>query len=198
MSDIWFWLALKLKMEIPSRQRTITNTLNTTTDRCSPARAEIQGLRGVYGCRSGPTRSCPCCCEHGRARAQPRRRTCDLLREADAAETCPACGSNRLEPQRGTHPKVPGVEFERPTCAKCGWAGEPVSILADPQAMLTTRSKRRRRMSPGGRWSSLSCPRCRCGSLSNRGETTNKGNEQRNPQRLERPVGNAGIGVEGK
>jgi hypothetical protein len=113
-------------------------------------------------------------------------------------ETCPACGSNRLEPQRGTHPKVPGVEFERPTCAKCGWAGEPVSILADPQAMLTTRSKRRRRMSPGGRWSSLSCPRCRCGSLSNRGETTNKGNEQRNPQRLERPVGNAGIGVEGK
>jgi hypothetical protein len=44
MSDIWCWLALKLKMEIPSRQRTIINTLNTTTDRCPPARAEDQGL----------------------------------------------------------------------------------------------------------------------------------------------------------
>jgi hypothetical protein len=49
-------------------------------------------------------------------------------------EACPACGSNRLEPQRGTHPKVPDVEFERPSCPKCGWVGEPVPVLADPQA----------------------------------------------------------------
>ena len=48
-------------------------------------------------------------------------------------DVCPACGSNRLTPQRGPHPKAPDVEFERPTCEKCGWAGNPIPVLADPQ-----------------------------------------------------------------
>jgi hypothetical protein len=29
---------------------------------------------------------------------------------------------------------LPDVEFERPVCEKCGWVGEPVPILGDPQA----------------------------------------------------------------
>jgi hypothetical protein len=43
-------------------------------------------------------------------------------------EGCPACGSQRLSPQRGYNQDFPGVEWERPTCDKCGWAGEPVPI----------------------------------------------------------------------
>lgn len=43
-------------------------------------------------------------------------------------EQCPACGSQRLSPQRGYHQDFPDVEWERPTCDKCGWAGEPVPI----------------------------------------------------------------------
>lgn len=43
-------------------------------------------------------------------------------------EQCPACGSQRLSPQRGYHEDFPEVEWERPTCDKCGWAGEPVPI----------------------------------------------------------------------
>jgi hypothetical protein len=43
-------------------------------------------------------------------------------------EQCPACGSQRLSPQRGYHEEVPEVEWERPTCDKCGWTGEPVPI----------------------------------------------------------------------
>jgi hypothetical protein len=31
-------------------------------------------------------------------------------------------------------PKVPDVEFEGPTCEKCGWAGDPVPMPADRQA----------------------------------------------------------------
>ena len=49
-------------------------------------------------------------------------------------EACPACGSNRLSPERGFHSSVPDVEWERPTCEKCGWTGEPVPILATPEA----------------------------------------------------------------
>jgi hypothetical protein len=43
-------------------------------------------------------------------------------------EQCPACGSQRLSPQRGYHENFPDVEWERPTCDKCGWTGEPVRI----------------------------------------------------------------------
>lgn len=49
-------------------------------------------------------------------------------------DACPACGSTRLFPQRGFHSSDPDVEWERPTCNKCGWAGDPVPILADPEA----------------------------------------------------------------
>jgi hypothetical protein len=38
-------------------------------------------------------------------------------------EACPACGSNRLSPQRGYHSSAPDIEWERPTCDKCGWLG---------------------------------------------------------------------------
>jgi hypothetical protein len=43
-------------------------------------------------------------------------------------EQCPECGSQRLSPQRGYHTDCPEVERERPTCDKCGWAGEPVPV----------------------------------------------------------------------
>ena len=43
-------------------------------------------------------------------------------------EQCPACGSQRLSPQRGYHQDFPEVEWERPTCDKCGWTGEPFPI----------------------------------------------------------------------
>jgi hypothetical protein len=43
-------------------------------------------------------------------------------------EQCPACGSQRLSPQRGFHEDDPEIEWERPTCDKCGWTGTPVPI----------------------------------------------------------------------
>lgn len=43
-------------------------------------------------------------------------------------DQCPACGSQRLSPQRGYHQDFPEVEWERPTCDKCGWVGEAVPI----------------------------------------------------------------------
>jgi hypothetical protein len=46
---------------------------------------------------------------------------------------CPACGSRRLSPQRGHHSGAPDLEFERPTCDKCGWAGDPVPINDVPE-----------------------------------------------------------------
>jgi hypothetical protein len=49
-------------------------------------------------------------------------------------EACPACGSNRLSPERGHHSNVPDIEWERPTCEKCGWVGAPVPIFGDPDA----------------------------------------------------------------
>lgn len=49
-------------------------------------------------------------------------------------EACPACGSNRLSPERGFHSTMQDLEWERPTCTKCGWVGEPVPILGDPEA----------------------------------------------------------------
>jgi hypothetical protein len=45
-------------------------------------------------------------------------------------ETCPACGSHRLSPERGFRADLPKIEWERPTCTKCDWTGEPVQILA--------------------------------------------------------------------
>jgi len=48
-------------------------------------------------------------------------------------DECPACGSHRLSPQRGFHTSMPDVEWERPTCEKCGWTGEPVPIEDVPE-----------------------------------------------------------------
>lgn len=47
-------------------------------------------------------------------------------------DDCPACGSHRLSPQRGTRNDMPEVEWERPMCDKCGWTGEPVMIEEVP------------------------------------------------------------------
>lgn len=51
-------------------------------------------------------------------------------------EHCPSCGSQRLSPERGYDSDSPEVTWERPTCSKCGWAGEPVPIeeVAKPHA----------------------------------------------------------------
>lgn len=43
-------------------------------------------------------------------------------------EHCPVCGSQRLSPDRGYNLDFPNLEWERPTCDKCGWGGEPVPI----------------------------------------------------------------------
>jgi hypothetical protein len=56
-------------------------------------------------------------------------------------EACPACGSNRLSPRRGVHSSVPCVEWERPTCEKCGWVGEPVPILGEPGAYVAEKDR---------------------------------------------------------
>jgi hypothetical protein len=44
-------------------------------------------------------------------------------------DSCPSCGSHRLSPQRGFNTLEPEVMFERPVCQKCGWTGEPVSVI---------------------------------------------------------------------
>jgi hypothetical protein len=57
-------------------------------------------------------------------------------------EACPACGSNRLSPQRGFHPSEADVERERPTCDQCGWSGDPVPVFADPDAYAVDEKER--------------------------------------------------------
>jgi hypothetical protein len=47
-------------------------------------------------------------------------------------QTCPACDSHRLSPERGIRTDIPDVEWERPTCDKCDWKGEPVPVLDVP------------------------------------------------------------------
>ena len=42
---------------------------------------------------------------------------------------CPNCGSPHLEPEQGENTAAPGVLWERPRCADCGWTGKPVPIL---------------------------------------------------------------------
>jgi hypothetical protein len=48
-------------------------------------------------------------------------------------ESCPACGSHRLSPQRGFHKDLPEDEWERAVCDKCGWAGDPVPVEEVPE-----------------------------------------------------------------
>ncbi|PZU87729.1 MAG: gamma-glutamylcyclotransferase [Shinella sp.] len=42
---------------------------------------------------------------------------------------CPKCGSPHLEPEHGENTAEPGVLWERPRCADCGWTGRPLPIL---------------------------------------------------------------------
>jgi len=49
-------------------------------------------------------------------------------------EACPVCGSHRLSPQRGFREDFPDLEWERPTCDKCDWTGEPVPIVNVPES----------------------------------------------------------------
>lgn len=49
-------------------------------------------------------------------------------------DACPACGSHRLSPERAYDPDDPDHEWERPTCTKCDWTGEPVPIHRVPGA----------------------------------------------------------------
>jgi hypothetical protein len=43
-------------------------------------------------------------------------------------ERCPMCASQRLSPERGYRLDLPELEWERPVCDKCGWAGMPVPV----------------------------------------------------------------------
>jgi hypothetical protein len=53
-----------------------------------------------------------------------------ILRELRGVpKECPSCGSPRLEPEQGENTAAPGVLWERPRCADCGWTGRPVPIL---------------------------------------------------------------------
>ena len=45
---------------------------------------------------------------------------------------CPACGSQRLSPERGVHSSDPNTLYERPICGKCGWTGTPVIVVPSP------------------------------------------------------------------
>jgi hypothetical protein len=45
---------------------------------------------------------------------------------------CPACGSQRLSPERGIHTNDPDTLYERPLCDKCGWTGTPVVVVPSP------------------------------------------------------------------
>jgi hypothetical protein len=44
-------------------------------------------------------------------------------------DSCPACGSHRLAPERGIHTSAPDTIYERPVCGKCGWTGTPVVVV---------------------------------------------------------------------
>jgi predicted RNA-binding Zn-ribbon protein involved in translation (DUF1610 family) len=58
----------------------------------------------------------------------------DIIRHIRGVpESCPACGSHRLSPERAFNPDVPDEEWERPSCPKCGWKGKPVQIDARPE-----------------------------------------------------------------
>lgn len=55
-------------------------------------------------------------------------------------DSCPACGSHRLAPQRMADPKDPEVVWERVACRKCEWAGTPVLLDQNPNAAARTTS----------------------------------------------------------
>jgi hypothetical protein len=56
MSDIWRWPMLKLKMAIPSRQRTTISTPNIISDRCAPNRHNKRRLTKTRSTKANPGR----------------------------------------------------------------------------------------------------------------------------------------------
>ncbi len=53
-----------------------------------------------------------------------------ILRELRGVpEECPHCGSPHVGPEHGENTAAPGVLWERPRCADCGWSGRPIPIL---------------------------------------------------------------------
>jgi hypothetical protein len=53
-----------------------------------------------------------------------------VIRELrDVPPQCPECGSPSLAPEDGENTATPGVLWQRPRCADCGWAGRPVPIM---------------------------------------------------------------------
>jgi hypothetical protein len=56
-----------------------------------------------------------------------------ILKLRGVPESCPACGSHRLTPERGYHTSDPELQWERPVCTKCGWTGDPFPILGEAE-----------------------------------------------------------------
>ena len=56
---------------------------------------------------------------------------------------CSNCGSPHLEPEQGENTATPGVLWERPRCADCGWTGRPVPMLdlEDGQSIITRKGE---------------------------------------------------------
>lgn len=48
-------------------------------------------------------------------------------------DRCPACGSQRLSPERGYRQDLPDIEWERPVCDKCAWTGTAVPVANNAQ-----------------------------------------------------------------
>jgi cation transport regulator ChaC len=44
-------------------------------------------------------------------------------------EECPKCGSPHIGPEQGENTAAPGILWERPRCADCGWTGRPIPIF---------------------------------------------------------------------
>jgi hypothetical protein len=59
-------------------------------------------------------------------------------------EQCPACGSQRLSPQRGYHQNFPEVEWERPTCDKVTGQVSPFQSMTYLNRMTNLNRRRRR------------------------------------------------------
>ncbi|MGH6964303.1 MAG: gamma-glutamylcyclotransferase family protein [Phenylobacterium sp.] len=57
----------------------------------------------------------------------------------DVPTECPDCGSPHLEAELGENTEAPGILWERPRCADCGWTGRPVPILTveEGQSVIT-------------------------------------------------------------
>lgn len=63
-----------------------------------------------------------------------------IIRELRSVpEECPNCGLPHLEPEHAENASAPGVLWERPRCADCGWTGRPVPLLdlEDGQPIIT-------------------------------------------------------------